>query len=144
MPTLSSDRRFVSRVLLVALLLSLAAFILGGAQTSTVLASGSPSAQTQSGRLAPSGNIVCASLWIQVVNNRIAVNCANSVGAIHWFAASTTTSDSAALADRFLVLLNTAYALGKSPLLWYTDDSTQNPAGCSVSDCRRLDQVVLQ
>src|SRR5512146_3249538 len=48
------------------------------------------------------------------------------------------------LADRLLVLLNTAYALNVSIDLSYDENSAQNPPGCSSINCRLLKSVSLE
>ena len=73
--------------------------------------------------------------------NRIYVSCANSPGGgLSSFASAVGTN--AGIANRYLVMLNTAVALGKTVTVFYDISSFNNPIGCR-SDCRKITGLVL-
>jgi hypothetical protein len=74
------------------------------------------------------------------VENRIYVSCANSTGGISSFASAVGTN--AGNANRYLVMLNTAVALGKTVTVFYDINPANNPLGCQP-DCRKLTGLVL-
>jgi hypothetical protein len=65
---------------------------------------------------------------------------------IQYFAASGD-SQHALATNRFLMMLNTAYALGKPVYIYYIDyyidDPAQNPTGCNSGDCRKIDWMFI-
>jgi hypothetical protein len=74
--------------------------------------------------------------------DRIYVQCANSPGgSLSSFASAVGTN--AGNANRYLVVLNTAVALGKTVTVFYDINSTNNPIGCQPGDCRKLTGLVL-
>jgi hypothetical protein len=73
--------------------------------------------------------------------NRIYVQCANSPGG-GLFSFASAVDATAGNANRYLVLLNTAVALGKTVTIFYDINFVNNPAGCQ-SDCRKLTGLVL-
>ena len=73
------------------------------------------------------------------VENRIYVSCQNSTDGISSFASSLVTN--AGNANRYLVMLNTAVALGKTVTVFY-DNALSNIPGCQP-DCRRITGLVL-
>lgn len=89
--------------------------------------------------LAPT-SYACTIATLGVMNNRIHVKCTAAVPAttIIWFASATTDSANAALSNRYLTLLNTAYALGKVAYITYDNNSANNPANCQLNDCRKM------
>jgi hypothetical protein len=73
--------------------------------------------------------------------NRIYVQCAPpSGGGPSSLAAAIGTNGGNA--NRYLVILNTAVALGKTVTVYYDINYNNNPAGC-LSDCRKLTGLVL-
>jgi hypothetical protein len=78
------------------------------------------------------------------VENRIYVQCANSTAAgLSSFASAIgTTATTAANANRYLVMLNTAVALGKTVTVYYDVNFAHNPLGCQA-DCRKITGLVL-
>jgi hypothetical protein len=81
------------------------------------------------------------------VENRIYVQCANSTAAgLSSFASAigttATTATTAANANRYLVMLNTAVALGKTVTVYYDVNFAHNPLGCQA-DCRKITGLVL-
>ena len=62
-------------------------------------------------------------------------------GGIFSFASAVGTN--AGNANRYLVMLNTAVALGKTVSIFYDINSINNPLGCQSADCRKLTGLVL-
>lgn len=88
----------------------------------------------------------CTIADIGVHTNRIHVRCTTAPSGytgIFWFA-SALDSATSAQSNRFLVLLNTAYALGKPATISFDTDSAHNPPGCQTSDCRKLLSIDLE
>ena len=81
---------------------------------------------------------------IAVFDNRIHVKCLSPVPStsIRYFAASGDSEHMIAT-NRFLMLLNTAYALGKPVYVHYFGDSVDNIAGCNVGDCRTIEWMYI-
>lgn len=75
--------------------------------------------------------------------NRIYVRCATSSGGGVFYYAASTGGTNAALANRYLVMLNTAVALGKTVAVYYDISSLNNPTGCEATNCRKLTGLVL-
>ena len=73
--------------------------------------------------------------------DRIYVQCANPPGSLSSFASAVGTNPG--IANRYLVVLNTAVALGKTVTVYYDINSNNNPAGCQSFDCRKLTGLVL-
>jgi hypothetical protein len=74
--------------------------------------------------------------------DRIYVQCANSPGGnLSSFASAVGTNPG--IAHRYLVVLNTAMALGKTVTVFYDINSANNPVGCQSFDCRKLTGLVL-
>jgi len=137
------NRRWILIVLvataLVLLGLALGAFEFGNRAQAAVPASGSgaPSAPD-------AGPFGCTINNIAVFNNRIHVHCTSSVSgtSISYFAANGD-SDHALTTNRFLVVLNTAYSLGKPVYIYYLSDPASNPPGCNTGDCRAIDWIFI-
>ena len=106
-------------------------------QTRTAQAQEGP---TSGDLLAPNAEWTCTINNVAVYDNRIHVRCSNANGAIFYYAAASTDAN----ANRFLTLLNTAYALGKQPVVVFDPNSAHNPTGCLTADCRLLTGVVIK
>jgi hypothetical protein len=90
------------------------------------------------------GPFQCNIANIAVFSSRIHVFCAAKVPNtnIQYFAAPGDSAHMIAT-NRFLMMLNTAYALGKPVYLYYLDDPANNPAGCNANDCRAIDWMFI-
>lgn len=74
--------------------------------------------------------------------NRIYVRCTNPASQnISYFASAVGTNGGTA--NRYLVMLNTAFALGKIVAVYYDNTAGNNPIGCQPTDCRKLTGLVL-
>lgn len=141
--------------LIVLLALATTCFVAGNVLTERATATaqapttGEFSALSAADELAvPTGAGTCTIENLAVFNNRIHVNCQPGVGGIpadiHFFAMPTLTSAESRLANRYLSLLMAAWAFGKQPEVAWLNSSSYNPGGCLVSDCRKIDYVVLR
>jgi hypothetical protein len=135
------DRKNLARIvgLAVAAIVLAAAFWMGGqawqarAQTGTSgTGSGAPNALD-------AGPFKCTIANIAVFDSRIHVHCTTSISgtSISYFAAPGDNLH-AVTTNRFLMLLNTAYSLGKPVYIYYYDSTAQNPTGCGTGDCRGI------
>jgi hypothetical protein len=79
---------------------------------------------------------MCTPLDVAAFSNRIHVRCAESVGGIYFFAASTANPAHAA---RVLSILSTAHAAGRTiDILYDPDDTSGTSIGCQANDCRLI------
>lgn len=92
-----------------------------------------------------SGPFACTIKLIWVTSSVVQVQCTlplpNTV--VYYFAAPADAASSLST-NRMLVLITTAYSLGKPINVYYTDDAASNPPGCLTFTCRRLDGVNIQ
>ena len=79
-----------------------------------------------------------------VFTERIHVQCTTTVPntGIRFFASSGDSAHELAT-NRFLTLMNTAFALGKPLGIYYLTDTASNPPGCGASDCRAIDWMYI-
>ncbi len=124
--------------------LMVAALIAGAA----LLRHGSAVAQEASAydlQLAPEAyaEFTCNIGEVAVFTDRIHVNCNPANGAIRFFAASAAQGE-VLNTNRFLTLLNTAYALGKPVVVGYDTNTAANPPSCLVTDCRKILSVKIR
>jgi len=75
--------------------------------------------------------------------DRIYVQCANSPGGGLFSFASAVGTTNPGIANRYLVVLNTALTLGKTVSIFYDINSADNPIGCLPADCRKITGLVL-
>jgi hypothetical protein len=96
--------------------------------------SGLPAPNAQS-----AGPFGCTISNIAIFQNRIHVHCttAPSGTSITYFAAKGDAANALAT-NRFLVMMNTAYTLGKPLYIYYYTDTAENPPGCNSGDCRGI------
>ena len=91
------------------------------------------------------GPFFCSIALISVTSSTVQVECVDPVpGTLIFYFALPADSASSLSTNRMLVLINTAYSLGKSINVYYTDDPAFNPPGCLTGTCRRLDGVFIQ
>jgi len=90
------------------------------------------------------GPFTCVIANIAVFTARIHVQCAATIPGtnIRYFAASGDSAHELTT-NRFLTLMNTAFALGKPVGIYYLSDSASNPSGCGSSDCRAIDWMYI-
>ena len=105
-----------------------------------------PQPESSAPQSGDAGPHTCTISNIAVFPTRIHVKCTTPavVGSsnIYFFAASGAVAD-AVTTNRFLTLLNTAYALGKPVYVYYHTSTSLNPTGCLTHDCRGIDWIYL-
>jgi len=75
---------------------------------------------------------------VAAFENRVHLRCTTSPGGgIYYFAYASDPAHFSA-ANQMLAVANTAFALGKPVVVFYNSDSSLNPPGCNVGDCRGL------
>jgi hypothetical protein len=90
------------------------------------------------------GPFGCTIANIAVFSSRIHVFCSSAPGGttIRYFAASGDAAH-ALTTNRFMVMLNTAYSLGKPVYIYYDTDTANNPPGCGGTDCRAISWMFI-
>ncbi len=144
------DKQFLlnhrGRILIV--LAALAVITLGLALGAITFGNRAQAAVPASGSGAPSapdaGPFGCTIQNIAVFSNRIHVHCTSAIPntSITYFAANGDSAHALAT-NRFLVMLNTAYSLGKPVYIYYLSDTANNPPGCNTGDCRAIDWMYI-
>lgn len=132
-----NGKRFVTLVAVLVLLT-----LLSSASGAVVLGSDPGPGTAVDETLSPMGVAwhTCNIVQIGVEANRIHVRCTTAPSGysnIFWFA-SALDSATAAQSNRLLVMMNTAYALGKPMLIGFDTNAANNPPGCQTNDCRKL------
>jgi len=91
-----------------------------------------------------SGPQACTIAVIYAGPNAFYFQCSQPVvgTVIYSFGASTDAASSAST-NRMMVVVTTAFSLGKPVNVFYTADNAFNPPGCITSTCRRLDGVYI-
>ena len=133
-------------VLLAALLILLAAFLGWGNTVLPAHAQSGTGGGSESPQAPNDGPFGCTISNIAVFPDRIHVHCTTAVTVgtnnVSYFVAP---GDSAHMlsTNRYLVLLNTAYTLGKKVYVYYDPNSAHNPAGCNAADCRAIEWLFI-
>jgi hypothetical protein len=128
-------------IILSILILFVAGLVLGSIDAGKRVQAAEPSTNTPVS-VDQATLIDCAIGNIAVFPNRIHVFCSNAATNPKYFAASGDSAH-ALTTNRYLTLLNTAYALGKHAEIWYYDDTDLNPPGCNINDCRAIYWIFL-
>ncbi len=122
----------------------LTASFLSGSMTSKDQTVNAQGAKPAADPAAPDTSFWCIIGGLYASDNRIHVQCTNGPGALDFFAYPVTSTSESRQANRYLAILNTAYALNKQVWLTYNDSSAANPPGCLTTDCRRMAAILLQ
>ena len=77
-----------------------------------------------------------------VTTDRIHVRCTTAWLGISFYAIHSDAAHSL-MANRYLVMLNTAFALGKPVDLWYNSQAIANPPGCETTNCRLMTGIFI-
>lgn len=85
----------------------------------------------------------CTIQEVAVFFDRIHVYCPPGVSGILFFASSAGPGE-VINTNRYLTLLNTAYALGKPVVVGYDTNSASNPPSCLTSNCRKILSVKIR
>jgi hypothetical protein len=96
----------------------------------------------------------CTIANIAVYENRIHVRCVDPVALVKtatpltfymvYYFAAPGDADNMIETNRYLTLLNTAYALNKTVLVGYDTFADLNPDGCLIDDCRGINSLILE
>lgn len=81
---------------------------------------------------------VCIVTDVMVAPDRLHVRCSVAEPANVFYFAIQGDASHSLIANRFLVILNTAYALAKPVYILYDTDTSHNPPGCGVTNCRLI------
>jgi hypothetical protein len=131
-----------ARVFLTVLIL---AVLSQSAAHATPRALAAPAAPAAPGSPNSSGPFACTINLIWVTSSTAQVECTTPLpGTLVYYFAPPADAASSLSTNRMLVLINTAYSLGKPLNIYYTADSASNPPGCLAGTCRRLDGVSIQ
>jgi hypothetical protein len=128
---------------LAGILLALA-FWLGRSAWQAHAQTGAPGTGSAAPSAVDGGPFTCTISNIAVFSDRIHVHCTTTLPStsISYFAAAGDNQH-AVVTNRFLMMLNTAYSLGKPVYIYYLDSSTANVSGCNAADCRMIDWMFI-
>ena len=134
--------RFFLFVLITTALM--ASFTFGQNYRKAEAQSGTPETGSGAPSAVDGGPFHCTISNIAVFASRIHVYCSTAVPNtnIRYFAASGDRAHELST-NRFLVMLNTAYSLGKPVYIYYLDSASSNPPGCNSGDCRAIDWMFI-
>jgi hypothetical protein len=137
---LNQHTRASAGALLIVLVL-----VLGGAAWQAQAQTPPPGLVPESPDASLAGPHECPISHIAATQDYVRVQCLYSLPStiIFNFAIAADAAHSLT-ANRYLTLLNTAYALNQSVYVYYSTDSANNPPGCLVSTCRAIEGVMLQ
>lgn len=100
------------------------------------------SAQAQTGADPLAGpnaaSFSCSVNNVAAFDTRIHLRCTTSPGGGIYYFAYASDPAHFSTANQILAVANTAFALGKPVYVYYNSNSSLNPPGCNVSDCRGL------
>lgn len=92
---------------------------------------------------APDDSRNCIIAAIYVTPSLVVVNCTSAQPAgVTWYAIHGDATH-ARDANRYLMMLNTAWSLNQDVTLYFDTNTTANPPGCLATDCRMLTGVWL-
>ncbi len=127
-------------------ILVVAALWFGAQAMQTHAQEGEPGPDSGAPQAGDAGPHACTIVNIAAFETRIHVRCASpaTVGPddVYYFAASADGANTMS-ANRYLALLNTAYALSKPVYVYYDSDSSSNPPGCNTNDCRGISWIYI-
>jgi hypothetical protein len=140
------QRKFGKNTILVLIFLSLAALfvfaLVSGSFTTNNRVQAAAPGLSLNAPDSPDANFICTIAQIAVISAdspaRIHVKCTTSPGSGIWYFAASGDSANAVATNRYLTLLNTAYALQKPVTISYFSSSGSNIPGCRVQDCRTI------
>jgi len=133
-------KKLVLPVVLAAVLLAVIIFL--SASPTRTIAQDEPPLPMQDAGLDALAWFNCTISDIAVFSNppnpRIHVRCTTSPGSGVFYFAVPSTYPNEMLSNRYLTLLNTAFALNERVYIQYDSLSANNPPGCNVGDCRLI------
>ena len=91
----------------------------------------------------PEASFYCPSVNnIAAFDNRIHLRCSQANGGVTYYAYPNDL-EHATVANQILAIASSAFTLNRGIWLYYNSDSSLNPPGCNVSDCRGLTGVSM-
>ena len=88
-------------------------------------------------------NFSCTIAEIAIWRDRIHVRCDPGDGTINYFAAPAD-SGNMVNTNRYLIIINTAFAISKPVRIFYSLDTNENPPNCNPINCRLITGVMLE
>lgn len=87
---------------------------------------------------------LCTIYEIAILPGRLHVKCTTGYagGAIAFFAVPTDNLN-AVMTNRYLTMLNSAFALGQKVNILFEGSSTLNPPNCQAGDCRLIVGMIM-
>jgi len=130
--------------LALSLLLAIGAAWAGFGRAQSAQAASDPAANLPAPEASIAGPFGCTIANLAVFSSRIHVYCSSAPGGttIRYFAASGDAAH-ALTTNRFMVMLNTAYSLGKPVYIYYDTNTANNPPGCGSGDCRAISWMFI-
>ena len=127
-------KKWVLPVVLAAVLLAVI-IVLGANSTRTVAQDEPP--QLEAGLDAGAWHL-CTIRELAIFNSRMHVRCYNVAPDGVFYFAVPSDSTNALMSNRYLTLLNTAFALNQEVYIYYETTTSVNPPGCLAADCRKI------
>jgi hypothetical protein len=133
-------KKWVLPVVLAAVLLAVIV-LLGANSTRTVAQDTPPELQAE---LDAQYWHLCTIIEIAILPGRLHVRCTTPYsGSMVSFFAVPSDSANALMTNRYLTLLNSAFALGQKVNILFEGSSTLNPPGCAGADCRLIVGMIM-
>ena len=134
-------KKLVVPVVIAAILLAVIVFL--GANPTRTVAQDTPPLPMQDAGLDALVWFNCTISDIAVFDNRVHVRCTTSPGSGVFYFAAASTYPNEMLSNRYLTLLNTAFALDERVNIQYDSLSANNPPGCNIGDCRLIVGMIV-
>jgi hypothetical protein len=133
-------KKWVLPVVLAAVMLAVI-IVLGANSTRTVAQDEPPELQAE---LDVQNWHLCTIYEIAILPGRIHVRCTTgySGGPITFFAVPTDSTN-AMMTNRYLTMLNSAFALGQKVNILFESSIYLNPPGCASGDCRLIAGMIM-
>ena len=141
MGDLFRNKKMILVGLPVIAVLIIAAVMLGTMLTNDKVQAAAPQPDLMPASSINAGPFTCNISNIAVFSGRIQSVVVGS-STVSYFAANGDSAH-ALTTNRFLTLLNTAYALGKPVYIYYLTNTADNPPGCNSGDCRAIDWLFI-
>ncbi len=129
----------------IALILIAASFLIGRAITPARTASAQNDPPNVPQAVDGLSNTTCTIDQFGILVDRMHIRCTAAPAAdpTVFFFVYPSDSAHALTFNRFLVMTNTAYTLGKTILITYDNNSAHNYPSCLATDCRNIVQLFL-
>ena len=128
-------KKLVVPVVIAAVLLALVV-VLGASPTRTIAQDTPPEPNAEL-----DGAYLCTIKEIAIFPDRMHVMC-DTANVIKYFALPTDAVH-ALQTNRFLTILNTAFAINQQVYVYFDDVTSHNPPGCQTGNCRLLVALIM-